>query len=163
MAFSFRSRTLRGLDLDFPAFELVGKMPVSMWKSILDRTKASRTAVSAAEGVSLVCEFILAESGYWDMLQVLREASELEAHARVAGDLHEKSVTQPKNSARAVAARSYLTGRSGRARFTVARIWQPTRRWAWVATRLMLRCAPRPRRSRIRESTWRGLGRWGRK
>ena len=38
-----------------------------------------------------------------------------EAHVYIVGDLHEKPATLPENSARAMAARSYLAGRFERA------------------------------------------------
>ena len=46
-----------GLELEFPAVELVGKMPVRDRTSILDRVVALYTPVSDAGGANFLCEF----------------------------------------------------------------------------------------------------------
>ena len=47
-----------GLELEFPAVELVGKMPERKRTSSLDRVIALYIAASGAEGANVLCEFV---------------------------------------------------------------------------------------------------------
>ena len=92
MVFSFCSQPLCGLDLELPAFDLIGMMPVSLGAPILGRTQELHAAESAADGVHLLYEFTRDAFGYLNMLQAPRRAGVPEAHAYIAGDLREKLV-----------------------------------------------------------------------
>ena len=74
MSLSYRSRVLRDLECEFPAFAMVGSMPVRTWKSILLRAGALCVPDSVVGGVNLVNEFLRERAGCLDMCRCVREA-----------------------------------------------------------------------------------------
>ena len=100
MTFSRRSRFMRGLESELPAFEMVGSVSVCTWKSILLRAKALYASNSVVGGVDLVFVITPGRPGYSGTSQALRSAGASAHHAMVASDLREELMV----------ARAYLHG-----------------------------------------------------
>ena len=88
MTLSYRGRVMGGIESEFPAFEMVGSMPVKTWKCTLTRAKGLYVSVSAAKGVNPAHELARETSGYMDMLRALCRVGASAAHALVAGPFH---------------------------------------------------------------------------